>query len=545
LKSIKVKYITIYLVTIISIVFLNSLSSCIRTTPIIETTTEPSTKPEIQPTVEPTTESIIEDTLQTILKLTLPIIPAREVRGVWMSRFDYTQTLKTYDPDTLKQYITDTFTKAKNANLNIIFFQIRGNGDAFYKSNYEPWSNMLTGTLGKDPGWDPLEFAIKTAHKLGLELHAWINTFPAWRGMEDPIITNPLQPILAHPEWVVCDSTGNPMPRAENHYISFSTGIPAVHDYIVNVVDDIVSKYNIDGIHFDYIRYPEGSPTLGYSHDSISVKRFHSKQGNPLNIDWEDWQRDQVTAFIAKAYDSIISIKPWVKVSAAVIGNYNSSRWNGYHIVYQDARRWSEIGKIDMIIPMIYYGRNGEINKFPVTIRRWKEKFSVERPVLPGLGVYTLPWEEILEEIDDVRMIGMPGCVFFAASSFDDEKWLSLKSTKFQYPALIPAFPWKDSIQPSAPENFIIEKSETGIKLTWNPSNFQNYSDTIQHFVIYRSKSSPIDLSNGKNIFAIVPGDQFEYTEESNEIDDDWYYTITALDNAENESEPAQAVKVE
>ncbi|MCK4689947.1 MAG: family 10 glycosylhydrolase, partial [Candidatus Marinimicrobia bacterium] len=111
-----------------------------------------------------------------------------------MSRFDYTKTIKTHNPDSIKQYIKDTFSKAKNANLNMIFFQVRGNGDAFYKSNYEPWSNMLTGTLGKDPGWDPLEFATETAHELGLELHAWINTFPAWRGIEDPINTIPIQP---------------------------------------------------------------------------------------------------------------------------------------------------------------------------------------------------------------------------------------------------------------------------------------------------------------------------------------------------------------
>jgi len=543
MKNNKIKYLTICLVTIISIAFLSSLTSCIPTTPVIEPTTEPITEPAIQPPSKPITDET--SFIQEIPKISLPFTPAREARGVWMSRFDYIKTIKTQNPDSIKQYIKDTFSKAKNANLNMIFFQVRGNGDAFYKSNYEPWSNMLTGTLGKDPGWDPLDFAIETAHELGLELHAWINTFPAWRGIEDPINTIPIQPILIHPEWVVCDSAGNPMPRTENHYISFSPGIPAVHDHIVNVVDDIISKYNVDGIHFDYIRYPEGSPKLGYSHDSISVKRFNSKQGNPLNLDWEDWQRDQVTAFIAKAYDSITSIKPWVKVSAAVIGNYNNSRWNGYHIVYQDARRWSELGKIDMIIPMIYYGRSGKINKFPVTIRRWKEKFSVERPVLPGLGAYKIPWEEILEEIDDVRMIGMQGCVFFAASSFDDEKWLSIKSAKFQYPALIPALPWKDSTPPLSPENFNAEKNETGIKLTWKPPTFQNDSDTIQHFVIYRSKSLPIDLNNGENIFAIVSGDQFEYTEESEEIDRDWYYTITALDNAENESEPVQEIKVE
>ena len=138
----------------------------------------------------------------------------------------------------------------------------------------------------------------------------------------------------------------------------------------------------------------------------------------------------------------------------------------------------------------------------------------------------------------------MQGCVFFAASSFDDEKWLSLKSTKFQYPSLIPAFPWKDSTPPSSPENFNAEKNENGIKLTWNPPTSQSNEDTIQHFVIYRSKSLPIDLSNGINIYAIVTGDQYQYVEESKKIESGCYYTITAIDNAENESEPVQEIKL-
>jgi len=95
-------------------------------------------------------------------------LPVREARAVWMSRFDYTERFKTHDPDSIRAYIDESFRQIHDANFNMVFFQVRGNADAFYQSKYEPWSILLTGTLGKNPGWDPLEFAIQTAHKYGL-----------------------------------------------------------------------------------------------------------------------------------------------------------------------------------------------------------------------------------------------------------------------------------------------------------------------------------------------------------------------------------------
>ena len=478
-------------------------------------------------------------TISIIVNISEPTrvdIPSRETRGLWVSRFDFTQNLRTTNPDSIKNYIKETFNKAKNANFNMIIFQVRGAGDAFYKSHYEPWSIMLTDTLGKDPGWDPLEFAIQIAHESGLELHAWINTFTAWRGLENPIKTNPVHPYYAHPEWIVCDSSGIPMPRVENQYISFSPGIPSVHNHILNVVREIVTNYNVDGIHFDYIRYPDRSSKYGYSHDSTSARRFKSQKSNPLKLNWEDWQREQITIFIAESYNLITSIKPWIKVSAAVIGKYNTTGWNGYNAVYQDARRWSELGKIDMIIPMIYTDRNKRGLEFLTTIEEWKEKFTVDRPVIPGIGVYRLPLEEILKEIDDVRKIGAPGCVLFAASSMKG-KWGALKSSKFYYPALTPQMPWKDSIPPLPPENFSVERTKSGIKFLWSSPPIPKDADSVQQFVIYKSKNLPIDTSTGANIVAIVPGNKFEFIETSKKLKKHLYYTITALDDAENESE--------
>lgn len=466
-------------------------------------------------------------------------IPSREARGVWVSRFEYTQNLGTTDSEKIKKYIKKTFTNAKTANLNVIFFQVRGNGDAFYKSKYEPWSNLLTGKLGKDPGWDPLGYAIEVAHQLGLELHAWINTFPAWRGLKDPIKTDPPHPYLTHPEWIVCDSAGVPMPKSQ-HYVSFSPGIPAVHEYIISVVLDIVNSYDIDGIHFDYIRYPEGASAKGYSHDPISVKRFNSKEGNPLDLSWDNWQREQLTAFISKAYNAITSIKPSLKISAAVIGNYNDTNWNGYHVVYQDPRRWSELEKIDMIVPMVYYGRSEDGLQFPVTIKNWKDNYILnDRLLLAGIGVYKLDWEEFLLEIDDAREVNLDGFTFFSASSFDEEKWINLKYRKFQYPAVMPALPWKDAVPPLPPENFTVLESGSEVLINWDNPPAAKDGDLPSKFIIYCSETIPINTNDGKNIFAIVSKKnyQFVYKEKTENDNNTYYYAISSIDACGNESE--------
>ncbi|RKY60338.1 MAG: hypothetical protein DRP96_05830 [Candidatus Neomarinimicrobiota bacterium] len=466
-------------------------------------------------------------------KIQPTISPSRELRGVWMSRFDYTQNLGTTQKEIIQQYIDKSFKSVKEANCNTIFFQVRGNGDAFYKSSYEPWSHLLTGTLGKDPGWDPLEFAVITANKYNLELHAWINTFPCWRGTQDPIKTTPLQPYSAHPDWLVCDSNGVAMPKSD-HYVSFSPGNPDARRHIRNVVMEICSKYDIDGIHFDYIRYPEGSTTKGYSHDAVSVDRFNSRRSNPLKLDWADWQREQVTTFIAEAYNAITSVDPSIKVSAAVLGNYNMPGWNGYNKVYQDAARWAEIGKIDMIVPMTYSSRKN--GRFQSMIKLWKSLQNIDRPITPGLGVWTLPFSEILEEIDDVRNTGLSGVVLFAMSSLDSARWDSLKNERFQYPAIPPALPWKFREDVPVPENCSLSFMNEKLVFNWQTKALKNRGNFIRNYIIYSSQSDSVDTTDGSSIFAIIPGNTEQYIIEKDTFTDKQHFFISALDAANNES---------
>lgn len=458
----------------------------------------------------------------------------REARGMWMSRFEYASK----SPDSAKGKITRLFEKARHAKFNMVFFQVRGNGDAYYRSAHEPWAESLTGSFGKDPGWDPLQYAVDEAHRLGLELHVWINVFPIWRGKEPPPETTPRSAMLAHPEWLVCEEDGTPMKYdpPNNNYVWISPGNPAARQHVLNVVQDIIEHYDIDGLHFDHIRYPEGSVRKGYSHDAVSVARFNSAEGNPSKLSWEHWQRDQLSQFVFDAYHLITAKKSWVKVSAALIGKMRGSGWTSYDAVFQDGRRWMELGKVDFIMPMIYRERTHPTHPFIPLMTEWQDRAAYDRHVFPGLGarlIQSVGWDEIVAQIREVRKRGLPGVVFFSATGLD-QAWEPLGTDEFPYWSLAPRTPWKDSTAPAAPSNLSALFSSEGVILTWEALN----TGEQHNFVVYRSDKPELSrddvysivMVTGRNVTRYV--DEFPLKEKMSQA----YYAVTALDRLSNES---------
>ncbi len=425
----------------------------------------------------------------------------REARGVWMSRFEYTGDTVAFSPEESQRRIREVFEQARRAKFNMVIFQVRGNGDAFYKSAHEPWSQRLTATLGQDPGWDPLLFASDEAHRLGLELHAWINTFPIWRGKTPPPESTPRSMYLEHPEWLVCDNDGKPMPLSD-HYVNISPGNPAARQHVLNVVFDIVEKYDIDGMHFDYIRYPENAPQQGYSHDAVSVARFNSKEGNPHGLAWDHWQREQINHFVFDAYNGIQERKQWVKMSAAVIGKYMGTGWTAYHAVYQDPRRWMEVGKIDFIVPMVYWERSHPTHPFGPLVMQWQDRVAYDRQVLSGLYIALtrrFGWQEISAQIEETRRLKLPGVVFFSAAGLS-LSWEILGLTEFPYWALTPPMPWKKAEPPPAPTDVRMKQEGNAITISW-----QSGSDDPSHvYVVYRSESPLVDPADVTQILFVT-----------------------------------------
>ena len=471
---------------------------------------------------------------------------SKEARGLWVSRMEWAVGADSNRVEAQKQRILEVFDDTKQARLNFVLFQIRGNGDAFYKSQYEPWSELLTDTLGKNPGWDPLAFAIEQAQLNGLELHVWFNTFTAWRGTEPPPHTNPEQIYNAHPEWIVCDKNGKRMPLS-SHYVFLSPGIPEVREYVHQVAMEIVKNYDIDGFHFDYIRYPEGSNNFGFSQDTISMRLFNSPEGNPDNLSWEDWQRENINQFVRKFYDEATALKPWLKISAAVIGKYDYSSWNGYHVVFQDARQWITEGKMDFIMPMIYWQTDHPTAPYGPTVRNWFD-FIHERYIFPGmmidrLGSAKWPIKEIIDQVT-INRNGGNGMVFFSYRGLNKAN-SHLKKGGFRYLANLPPMSWKDDKPPMDPQDLRAHVLSSGnVLLIWSPADSSIETGDVRRYNIFRSENSPVDFLNAKNLIHITAKADTFYVDKSITLGHTYHYVVTALDRVNNESPPSNEVTV-
>ncbi len=371
----------------------------------------------------------------------------QEARAVWVTRWDFEKS-KTQGPAS----IATIMKNIADANFNMVYFQVRGRADAYYKSSYEPYASDFTGTLGGDPGWDPLAVAVEEAHKNGLEIHAWINTFTMWSGTTPPIESSPRHIYLSHPEWLVVDSNGGIM-ALNSSYVFATPGNPQVWDHIVNVVTDIALRYNIDGIHFDYIRYPGPE----YSYDEVSNSRFQEAKKSRPSLTREDWQRDQVTQFLSLAYENLISVKTMLKITAAVWGIYKD-RWNwggtseGYYDYYQDSQRWMSLKIVDAISPMIYWPMTvpmgGRTDYATLALDFVSNSYG--RFVFAGMNVYprsdTDPYDfsEMEKEINYLRSIDAQGMAIFSYAMIKKYNYFdNFKQGPFAIKAIVPYMNWK------------------------------------------------------------------------------------------------------
>jgi len=476
------------------------------------------------------------------------LLKKQEARGVWISRWEYTINLPFNTPEAQQQKILEMMRQAKAAKLNFVLFQVRGQADAFYRSGLEPWAAELTGTLGRDPGWDPLQFAIEAAHAQGLQLHAWFNTYTIWKGKQPPARTEPLHVYHQHPEWLCVDANGKRM-NLGDHYLYLSPGIPSVQDYLQEVALDLSKNYDIDGIHFDYIRYPENSDQLGYSRDAVSVARFRSANGNPRDLAWDDWQRDQINQFIRNFYEAVWQIKPKLKVSAAVLGNYDRAQNSSYFSVYQDSRRWLKEGWIDFLLPMIYWQRNHPTVPFEKLAQEWVRSNQTERLILPGLAAYKFdspewPADEIAQQVHFIRKLGGDGMAFFSYSALE-KIWRS-GHTHFSTFANFPAMTWKDGTLPNVPADVRSEITpQNKVKISWAHPAPAFDGDSARNYIIYRTDSAFLDINDPATILGVIPAGGADFVDHSVQPGKSYHYTVSALDASNNESMVSEIVSVD
>jgi uncharacterized lipoprotein YddW (UPF0748 family) len=455
-------------------------------------------------------------------------LPKQEVRAVWLSTVAGLDWPRTTDIEEQKRSLLEIVQKIKDANFNTIFFQVRARGDAMYKSNYEPWSDRLTGTLGQDPGWDPLEFILRQAHARGIEVHAWFNTFRVRNGIARTA-GNKKHVAEVHPDWI----------STVDGEVWLNPGIPEVCDYLVTVAMDLVKNYDIDGIHFDFIRYPGGEYP-----DQTTYKLY----GKGLRKD--DWRRENINRFVREFYDSATAVKPMLKVGSAPIGIYrnipNANGWQSYSAIYQDSRRWLQENKHDYLAPQVYWtlGNQKSDPDFAVLAKDWSEN-SYGKHIYIGLGAYK---PEVFEQlpllIDVTRLYGNKGNSFFR---YDFIKNNLNFGGRYMYPANIPPMPWKDSIPPNPPTDLNIAELTTGTyKLEWKSPGLAKDHDLAKYFNIYRSTTEPVNIKDPRNIVAITTTNDTVFIDKIlRPKSANYYYIVTAFDEGNNESLPALEQKVE
>lgn len=359
----------------------------------------------------------------------LPLVAKRwgqpEVRALWVTRYDYSDAAS----------IQTIMTKAAYAHFNVILFQVRANGDAYYRSGVEPWSARISGILGQDPGWDPLATAITAAHQAGLELHAYVNVYPAWIG-ETPPITGTTPPHMYHTftqthgsDWLQWDDDG-PMPL-NTHYLWASPGHPAVTEHVISVCQDIVDHYDIDGLHLDNVRYA-GSQ---YSHDPASLSRYAEVSHT---VAYSDWQRAQVTGLVSRIYTDVLT--NGLKLSAAVWPYYDL----GSNDYFQDSLGWMGGGVIDAIAPMLYAGTVLDDNgAYEVEVATFVAG-SGGRQVWAGITGEYNDFDEIDDRIQISRWNGAAGQAIFRYALLDARGyWDDLRSGPYAAKVDVPEMAWK------------------------------------------------------------------------------------------------------
>lgn len=368
-----------------------------------------------------------------------------EARALWVSRYEYTSLAD------LVRIMDD----AKRANFNIVYLQVRGVADALYASDIEPCSVRLCGKLGGTPTWDPLAMAITEAKARGIQLHAWINSFIGWAAgdqstcalLADSDAGRPRHILLDHPEWRVVDNGGaaHPCPNPEGS-VWLSPGVAGVRTQLARVAADIARRYDVNGIHLDFIRYPG----LTWSHDTASLNAFG--QDPVANaVAWSQFRRDQVTAAVRETHDSLTLAKPAAVLSAAVWGIYQDKwGWNsskGFDQYFQDPRAWAASGTLDVAVPMIYWKLQGTYCAFTDWLCLVDDHIAgfqaSGRHAYMGMNA-ALGADEMLRQIAMGRERHVKGfSVFSYGAARNSGLFTALANGVFRLPARVPTMEWK------------------------------------------------------------------------------------------------------
>lgn len=468
----------------------------------------------------------------------------REMRGAWIQcvngQFQGIGTKK------MQETLSYQLDVLKKDGCNVIIFQVRPECDALYQSNIEPWSRFLTGVQGKAPSpyWDPLDWMISECHKRGMELHAWINPYRARTKTTKELAYNHIA--VKNPERVF----------SYDGLLILNPALQENRDYICQVVRDIVTRYDVDGLHMDDYFYPY--PAAGQViPDDADFQRY-----NNGIADKNDWRRYNVNLFIEQVYKTIHEAKPWVKVGISPFGIYRNKRsapnigsdTNGtqnYDDLYADVLLWDNNGWMDYCVPQIYWQIGNKAADYD-TLIHWWNNYCNKRSLVIGEDVertvkysdpqnpnsHQLPAKMRLhEELPNVK----GSVLWYAKAAVDDigNYGTLLRNNYWRTPALQPDMSFITKKAPGKVSKLKPIKMDDGNVLFWTEPKSKGWETKATKYVVYAFKpGEKVNTNNPANIVAITSNTFYKLPVVDGKTK--YTYVVTPLNRIQNEGKAAK-----
>ena len=493
--------------------------------------------------------------------------PKREFRSSWIAGIGI--DFPSSGQSTIKARLTSYLDDMQAQHFTGVCFHVRSHGDAYYRSSLEPWSQYISGTRGTDPGWDPLAWMVEECHKRGMECYAWVNPFrvsvsgiPSSTSFDRQWNSN---------GWLL-QGTATP------GYVVFNPGIPAARQHCLDVIKDIYTRYNIDGMLFDDYFYPGGGTA-----EDATAGDYNLWKDSGTGLSFGDWRRENINSFVKEVYDAIKADRPDMRFGISPrgvggasgnkygVGKPNVSSSDGmYSEIYCDPLAWLDEGTIDFISPQIYWPTTHNTAPFEPLAQWWDKvctKFNRHLYVAPAAyrlgegtttssggknysyigGNTTTGWKELTKQVEITRentQSGSCGMIWYST------KWINgptatglgdyLFKNEYTAPSLIPAVTWKDAPVYDAPSGLKL----SGTTLSWTAVPGARTNSIIRYTVYAVPDGVPLNEAadaKGDGISAqYLLGVTYDpsYTLASADATGHWY-AVCVYDGYGNESEPA------
>lgn len=438
------------------------------------------------------------------------IFPKKEMRAVWVASvfgLDWPQSV--YSMESQKQQYINYLDKFKALNINAIYFQVKGMGDAFYSSSYEPWSAAITGTRGLNPGYDVLKFMIDEAHARDIEFHAWMNPYRVATRSGISSSFPALHPSV-NASWVL------DFPTIQ----IYNPALPEVRQRLVDIVKETITKYDVDGIHFDDYFYPEGQ--------TFTDQADYQKYGAGINT-IQDFRRDNVNKAIKGVHDAIVATKPSVVFSVSPAPDINKN----FTTLYADVKKWNQEGWIDVVIPQLYQEIGNQFNDFQLRLSEWTQN-SFKATLMVGHGFYkfgdpTMPAAfqssgELQRQFDLTKLNSkVMGSVMYSAKYLNSNKVgiTDKLASIYQNPSVMPFVGRAIAAGPTPATNVRIEGGE----LKWNSSG--NVKSVVYYFADKKKEGKVLAITKTNTISTNTNG----------------FYAVSTLNVDNQESKPSDLVE--